>query len=87
MDKINDGGPAFPVHEPMDMRPANETEMKRLASGMTLRQFFAAHAVSGVLHMVATGQHELGVVRPTGAAGIAHSAYEIADAMIKAGSA
>jgi hypothetical protein len=50
----------------------------------TLRDEFAAHAVAGVLQMVATGQHELGVVRPTGAAGIAHSAYEIADAMIAA---
>lgn len=86
MEKINDGGLAFPIHDPMAMEPGTVTEMKRLASGMTLRQFFAAHAVSGVLQMVATGQHELGLVRPTGAAGIAHSAYEIADAMIKAGS-
>jgi hypothetical protein len=86
MGEINNGGPAFPA-DPHWLEPATVDEGKRMAQGMTLRQFFAAHAVSGVLHMVATGQHELGVVRPTGAAGIARSAYEIADAMIKAGSA
>jgi hypothetical protein len=87
MSAKENGGPAFPV-ECTDcdgeMRGKKTGTYTGWHVGMTTRDFFAAHAVSGVLHMVATGQHELGVVRPTGAAGIARSAYEIADAMIRA---
>ena len=49
-----------------------------------LRDLFAAHALVGVCHLVATGKHDLCLTRPSGAAGIAHSAYELADAMLKA---
>jgi hypothetical protein len=79
VSEIKDGGPAFP--DPGRAQSAKQREVLT-NTGMTLRDFFAAHAVAGVLQMVATGQHELGIVRPTGAAGIAASAYEIADAMI-----
>lgn len=41
---IKDGGPAFPVADPMQLDPANVKEMKRLAEGMPLRAYLAAHA-------------------------------------------
>lgn len=76
MADFDDGGPAFPWGE-----------HGTVLGGATLRDLFAAHAVAGVCHMIGAGRHELGIVRPTGAAGIAHTAYEIADAMIAARSA
>lgn len=80
MTDIKDGGPAFPQSK-------GAGDLWVAEGGATLRDYFAAHAVSGVLQLVANGRHELGISRPSGAAGIAHSAYEIADAMIAARSA
>jgi hypothetical protein len=74
MSEINDGGAAFPHPDYLHAGP----------DGMSLRDYFAANALAGILQMIATGQHELGIVRPTGAQGIAHSAYELADALIEA---
>lgn len=41
-----DGGPAFPIPTPdhQTFEPANVAELRRLASGMTLRDYFIAHA-------------------------------------------
>lgn len=45
MGKINDGGSAFPVADPFGAHsPANIDEAKRLANGMTLRDYFAIRA-------------------------------------------
>jgi len=45
----NDGGPAFPVHDPFNLEPANVDEMKALASGMSLRDYFAAKAMQALI--------------------------------------
>lgn len=55
--------------------------------GMTLRDYFAAQSVSGVMAMIASGQHQRSPTDATGANFIADSAYKIADAMMKARSA
>jgi hypothetical protein len=74
-----DNPPAFPLsHSHVELSGTNH----ECANGLSMRDWFAGQALAGVLQMVATGQHELGVTRPTGAAGIAHSAYELADAML-----
>ncbi len=62
MSKINDGGSAFPQYERMD-------------GGMSLRDYFAAKAVSGLLsdsEVKANAQE------------FAERAYAVADAMIEA---
>ncbi len=45
----NDSGPAFPVHDPFNLEPANVDEMKALASGMSLRDYFAAKAMQALI--------------------------------------
>ena len=62
MDKINDGGPAFPVGSG-DMRDP---------VGMTLRDYFAAKAMQGLIAGGSTDRHQ-----------IAQAAYIVSDAMIK----
>ena len=70
----NTGGPAFP-------RPAVFTEVHGLASveqdGMTLRDYFAAKALQGML----TNQH---LYQASDARMFAKWAYTQADAMLKA---
>jgi hypothetical protein len=69
----NTGGPAFPskrrIHR--DGYPTNEFEP---VNGMTLRDYFAAKAMQGMMH---------DVTQPVGEV-IAAWAYEVADAMLKA---
>lgn len=79
-DTRDDGGPAFPAPDLGEMHLKDRSAY----SGMTLRDYFAAEALDGVMGLVAARQHDLGIVRPSGADGIAYSAYEIADAMLKA---
>lgn len=65
----DDGGPAFP----------DPQEDWRGAKGMTLRDYFAAKAMYGILagdHPITHDKHPLPIV--------AHVAYELADAMLKA---
>lgn len=71
MNTIDNGGPAFPVGSG-DMRDP---------VGMTLRDYFAAKAMQGLVsgHFAKYG-HEDYWPRPE----IASEAYEIADAMINA---
>lgn len=61
-----DGGPAFPVQFP---------DNKNTAPGMTLRDYFAAAAVTGYLHCYADREH---LPDETSAAAYA---YQVADAM------
>ena len=66
----NTGGPAFPMRD-----PTYETWIP----GMTLRDYFAAKAMQGIL----SSPH----VAPDGLSNpenIAHAAYEMADTMLKA---
>jgi hypothetical protein len=79
----NDGGPAFPIANPFAMEPANVTEMKRFASGMDLRDYFAAKAMTGMLAYPGCemrGSHHNNNTPD----GVAEMAYEYADAMIRA---
>lgn len=79
---IETGGPAFPMADPfVAKQPKNGADAQRLAEGMTLRDYFAAHAMQAYLsgHIAHYG-HE-NYWRPED---IAHEAYGSADAMLKA---
>ena len=75
---IKAGGPAFPLPDPFVMAPGNETEMRQVAVGMTLRDYFAAQALAT---SVAYATVDIDTWAPSDFA--AH-AYAIADAMLKA---
>lgn len=81
--KREDGGPAFPVadYDHMVFEPKTVAETKRDLSGMTLRDYFAAKALSTVS---AYGHKDVSTWAP---ADFAQHAYAIADAMITARSA
>lgn len=68
-----DGGPAFPSLHSIDGNWIKEPRPE--FSGMSLRDYFAAHALAGLL---ASGPHDCE------APGIAHDAYLFADAMLAA---
>lgn len=71
-EPINTGGPAFPT-EAVSVYDTSRYQ------GMTLRDYFAAKAMQGILagdHPITHGHNPLDVV--------AEVAYEQADAMIKA---
>jgi len=73
MNKINTGGPAFPLHN-----HGVQTLGLHIA-GMTLRDYFAAKAMQGILagdHIINHGNEPLTTV--------AYVAYAQADAMLKA---
>lgn len=65
MSKINKGGPAFPVDVPGH----------RIEMGMTLRDYFAAKALQGML----ADSKRSGTLEA-----FAHDAYKAADAMLRA---
>lgn len=72
MSKIDDGWPLFR----WDTEPATESGV---ATGMTLRDYFAAKAMNGILSC----DHP--ITRVNGwASAVATAAYEMADAMLKA---
>jgi hypothetical protein len=72
MSAIDDGGAAFPI--PLDDRPgAYPAE-----SGMTLRDYFAAKAMQGLL------AQSMGTALSSEPEDAAEYAYETADAMLKA---
>ena len=63
-DRPNEGGPAFPF---------TPNSMDKISAGMTQRDFFAAHALSGLLANEATS---------AGPDRIAASACQYADALL-----
>lgn len=72
------GGPAFPQNglDPWNMP-------KQMSTGMTLRDYFAAKALPGLI--VPFLQRDLDTQDPTGwMDGLAGDAYAMADAMLKA---
>lgn len=71
-EQIKDGGPAFPCDHIVD------DDGLSLASGMTLRDYFAAKALQGIC---ASENH---LDRIGSFANAAVTAYELADAMLKA---
>lgn len=74
-----DGGSAFPVANMGSANPGGIEEGVRMARGMTLRDYFAAAALQGILGrpQSSPGDHKK---EP---AGFAAFAYECADAMLK----
>jgi len=84
MEKINDGGPAFP-------REDYQTDYAGGQRGMTLRDYFAAKAMAAMLshneklciRLANEPEHVDAVPRST-ACCVAEGAYEMADAMLKA---
>lgn len=75
MSKINTGGPAFPAQSNSEW-----------FLGMDLRDYFAAHALPGVLKLVSSGPMRLtdGSSGPVTEKQVAEFAYSIADAMMAA---
>lgn len=81
MNEKYNGGPAFPVP---DQKHDGGLDGYY---GMSLRDYFAAKALLGVMQMVALGMHDLcriGTPRPEPADELAREAYRLADAMLKA---
>ncbi|ABX15536.1 hypothetical protein [Burkholderia multivorans] len=74
MDTTKTGGPAFPIADPFALRPRDEAELERIASGMTLRDWFAGQA------LVATYLN--GFAGPSDDQRAA-TAYRMADAMLR----
>lgn len=77
---IKDGGPAFPVadFDHQTFAPKNVDEAKRLLSGMTLRDYFAAKAMAAFL-IANPSQNYSGPLSD-----FAADAYDMADAMLEA---
>lgn len=80
MSNNNDGGPAFPVIEPSD----NQYSTPSRWGGMTLRDYFAAKAMQGIIFDISKniplGPGPDDDVKDED---IANLSYEIADAMLK----
>lgn len=70
MTEVNDGGAAFPC-------AASDGQRSHLQEGMTLRDYFAAHAIESATYV------GLKVGGLATADVIARHAYELADAMLK----
>ena len=73
MSEQNTGGPAFPFVDSHDA-PSH--------SGMTLRDYFAAKAMQGLLSSI--GEWTTGIPNVEFSESVAEDAYWIADAMLKA---
>ena len=71
MERIKDGGPAYPQAV---VDHSGEARALSLYDGMSLRDYFAAHALAGMLADECT--------REVGCPKIAENAYKYADAMI-----
>lgn len=87
---FDDGGPAFPVQEPLekyDNEQGRYVTSYQPTGGMTLRDFFAAKALQGLLaaeaHPQATG-YPSPETDPSPAFVFAKHAYELADALLEA---
>jgi hypothetical protein len=88
MSSINDGGPAFPVSNPDQQTFASKTvdEVKRLMSGMSLRDHLAGLAMQGELSAMQDDDID-GLPLDTSDEQLwrlARHWYRIADAMLKA---
>ena len=78
MSAPNDGGPAFPV---LQVTTTEEGPFVRGASGMSLRDYFAAKAMEA---WVSTFAHSRHPAENGGADDVARSSYALADAMLRA---
>lgn len=76
----DNGGPAFPVSDPNWLEPKTVNESKRIAGGMTLRDYFAAKAMQAYIRK----KGEADIEPSTFDALVASWSYETADAMLEA---
>ena len=74
MSNTNTGGPAFP-HEYFD----KQLNQGRVMHGMTLRDYFAAKAMQGIIASEQPGDENFATLEM-----YARDAYKYADAMLKA---
>jgi hypothetical protein len=84
-NKINVGGPAFPVMPPADERGAPVSCYPYPDSGMSLREWYAGQALAGLCansnsNVIAA---RLGMSAPDVRRVIAHTSYLMADAMLE----
>jgi hypothetical protein len=77
MNKINDGGPAFPTspHISQNHTTRETVVYQHLSDGISVRDYFAAKAMQGL-------RSDPNVSQPWGE--FARDAYEMADAMLEA---
>lgn len=75
-DSLPNGGPAFPCDPFIASKPGHESVAKRLAEGMTMRDYFASKALQGLCGSKAYAEAPYEV--------IAREAYQAADEMLKA---
>ena len=75
MSNTNTGGPAFPV----PLNPGQSWQGMAPCDGMTLRDYFAAKEMHGLITNIDTRRRNLIDVQQ-----LAKSSYSIADAMLKA---
>ena len=81
MSNTNTGGPAFPVSDPFAVKcPPTDDEALRIQQGMTLRDYFAAKAMQG---MLANPKLQEQILK-AGQSWVEESAWKVADAMIAA---
>lgn len=79
MEKINDGGPAFPIPVPPEIEVARGSmEFPFGHQGMTLRDWFAGQALAEAIRLHNDGYYD------GGNDAIAKCAYQFADALIAA---
>lgn len=76
MNRINDGGPAFAAAGVYVDDNMSAREIEPSQAGMSLRDFFAAHALTGIL----VGEFDGRLPREVAA----ETAYKYADSMIAA---
>lgn len=84
MNMINDGGPAFPTYA-SDHRGAACNTTFEPKGGVTLRDYFAAKAMQGIISLGSNytyTKEDMGSGTPADA--IARYSYQVADAMLKA---
>ena len=85
--KIKDGGQAFPCFKPEGplMQDGGPEWPAEVIPGMTLRDYFAAKAISGELAAEDFGEGDIVALRSDeNAAIMARRAYHLADAMLAA---
>ena len=79
-----DGGQAFPRNYAYQNPEAGQSELKSIP-GMTLRDYFAAAALTGIMLADEKARQEIGGDRRYSTANeFAHAAYQQADAMLQA---
>lgn len=82
MERINDGGPAFPL-------PLGNEDIDPSVSGMTLRDYFAAKAMAALIGQTGTEMADQAMIDNGFGNGqvdrlVAKCAYDYADAMLQA---